>query len=203
MLSQFHDKIEVRVNLADTWLDAISVENDIKQNYIPASTLLAQYFVSLLKTAGKLFNLKRLCAKTNVLHPGIIELLYADDSDLLERSQEYMQLTMNAIDFCSRQSIGVYSQLASSEALRVTFYNCESSKAGGFKGIIVNTVGLDDKISYRIIKVSSAFDRLEKFLRSRHSISFQSRIRPYNICTLSYLLYRRETWVVYRKHLRN
>ncbi|XP_014789350.1 uncharacterized protein LOC106883005 [Octopus bimaculoides] len=112
ILRQLHDKMEVRVNIGGTLSDPISVENSVKQGDIPAPTLFALYLTIIFqivfddctegvyikyRTAGNLYKLKRLCAKTKVLHSSTIEFLYADDCDLLAHSQEDMQHMMNMI----------------------------------------------------------------------------------------------------------
>ena len=91
----------------------ISVDNGVKQRDIPPPTLFSMYLAAVLwyafqecniavffriRTSGKVFNLRRFCAKTLVSEGLIRELLYADDADLVAHSSEDMQIIMDRFE---------------------------------------------------------------------------------------------------------
>ena len=54
----------------------------------------------------------------------------------------------------------------------------------------------------RISKASHAFGILHKRLWSRHGISIRTKVKVYNACVLTVLLYASETWTTYTRHLK-
>ena len=71
-----------------------------------------------------------------------------------------------------------------------------------YLGSTLSAAGLDDEISYRISRASSAFGRLDGRLWRHHNISSQTKVKVYNTCVLPSLLYGSEAWVLYRRQVR-
>ena len=102
--------MKARLSFNGTLSLPIAVENGVKQVDILAPTLFSIFFATMLchafkdctagvflrfRTSGKVFDLRRLQAKSNVFELIIRELLYADDADLVSHSEEDMQFIMD------------------------------------------------------------------------------------------------------------
>ena len=61
---------------------------------------------------------------------------------------------------------------------------------------------IDDEVCLRISKTSHAFGILHKRLWIRHSISKRTKVKVYNACVLTVLLFASETWTTYTRHLK-
>ena len=61
---------------------------------------------------------------------------------------------------------------------------------------------IDDEVGLRISKASHAFGNLHKRLWSRHGISICTKVKVYNACVLTVLLYASVTWTTYTRHLK-
>ena len=94
MVRQFHDGMLARVQHDGEFSDPFSVTNGVKQGCVLAPTLFSMMFSAMLTAAfqdgdndipiryrfdGKLFNLRRLQAKSNVQTEVLVEFLLADD----------------------------------------------------------------------------------------------------------------------------
>ena len=62
------------------------------------------------------------------------------------------------------------------------------------------SASLDDEISKRLSKASSAFGRLREPAWERKGIGVKTKIKVYNAVVLPSLLYGCETWTVYSRH---
>ena len=61
---------------------------------------------------------------------------------------------------------------------------------------------IDDEVCLRISKANQAFGILHKRLWSHHGISMCTKVKVYNACVLTILLYASETWNTYTRHLK-
>ena len=64
------------------------------------------------------------------------------------------------------------------------------------------SVSIDEEVSYRIARVSSAFGRLREKVWDRRGISLMTKLKVYRAVVLPSLLYACETWTVYSRHAR-
>ena len=103
ILRLLHDKMTATVLFNGTETEPFTIRTGVKQGCVIAPTLFAVYLCAILfvvrdrlphgieldyRLDGKLFNLRRLKAKTKVMKTAVIYLQYADDCAILVHSVE-------------------------------------------------------------------------------------------------------------------
>ena len=123
MVRHFHDGILARVQNDGECSDPFPVTNGVKQGCVLASTLFSMMFSAMLTDAfqdgdngiliryrfdGKLFNLRRLQAKSKVQTEVLDEFLYADDMAKGAPTEEKMQKGVDQVsDSCDSYDITI------------------------------------------------------------------------------------------------
>ena len=172
---------------------------------------------SSFRTDGKLFNLRRLQAKTEVLEELVRELLFADDCGLVAHSQEDMKLLMDRLAAaCSRYglTISLKRQLVLYQPAPGKLYVPPVISIGDrilealdkftyLGSTLSREATIDEEISNRIAKARIAFGRLRERLWDRKGISsVKDQAGCLQSCGYSSLLYTCETWTAYSRHLK-
>ena len=168
------------------------------------------------RTDGKLFNLRRLQAKTKVQKDIARDFLFADDCALNTGTQSNMQESMNRFAKAC-DDFGLTISIKKTEVMYQPAPNAPYSEpvitVNGEKltvtekfiylgSTLSRSVSIDEEVSYRIARTSSAFGRLKKKVWDRRGISLRTKLKVYHAVVLPSLLYACETWTVYSRHAR-
>ena len=231
MVRQFHDGMLARVQDEGESSNAFPVTNGVKQGCVLAPTLFSLMFSAMLtdafqdcddgidfryRTDGKLFNIRRLQAKTKVHVETIRDLLFADDCALNAGTEPAMQLSMDHFSSACN-NFGLTISIKKTEVLHqpapgktyvaptITVNNEELNVVDRFTYLgstLSQAVHIDDEINTRIARASSAFGRLRTNVWERRGIKLQTKLKVYNAVVMPSLLYACETWTVYSRHYR-
>ena len=233
LIASFHDGMQARVQENGDASDPFQVSNGVKQGCVLAPTLFSILFAAMLldafsdcdrgvyiqfRTDGKLFNLRRLQAKTKVFEAILRELLFADDCALGAHSHEDMQYIMDRFAAACRR-FGLTISLGKAEAMfqpsPPQAANAQPPPPIVVNNTVIKTVdkfcylgstvtssgSLDNEVMQRIGKASAAFGRLTKRLWQDHGIRLSTKIAVYRAVVLCALMYCCETWTTYRRHI--
>ena len=225
----FHDGMLARVQDNGEFSQPFPVTNGVKQGCVLAPTLFSMMFSAMLtdafrdgdigldfqyRTDGKLFNLRRLQAKTKVQEDIVRDLLFADDCALNARTQSDMQESMDLFSTACND-FGLTISTKKTEVMHQPApgvpYTEPTITIGGEKLAVADkfiylgstlsrTVTIDEEVTFRIAKASTAFGRLYSNVWNRRGISLQTKLKVYRAVVLPSLLYACETWTVYSRH---
>ena len=228
MVWQFHDGMLARVQNDDKFSDPFPMANGVKQGCVLASTLFSMFFAMLTdafqdgdkgtsiryRFDGKLFNLRRLQAKSKVQTEVLDEFLFADDMAKGAPTEEKMQKGFGS----SIYSYDSYDLKISIKETEVVYqpapgkpYKEPTITVKGqrlqvldkftFVGITLSSVvHIDDEVNARIAKSSTAFGRLHGSIWDRSGIRLDIKLNVYRSVVLLTLLYACEAWTVYQRH---
>jgi hypothetical protein len=231
MVRQFHEGMLARVQDQGDYSEPFPVTNGVKQGCVLAPSLFSLMFSAMLSDAfkdsdggidikhrmdGKLFNLRRLQAKTKVQIDTIRDMLFADDCALNASTESNMQHNMDLFaTACS--NFGLTISTNKTEVLHQpppgAVYTEPSISVNGHKLNIVDrftylgstlsqAVHIDDEVNLRIARASAAFGRLRTIAWDRRGIKLSTKLKLYAAVVLPSLLYASETWTVYSRHAR-
>ena len=229
MVRQLHDGMLARVQDHGSYSEPFQVTNGVKQGCVLAPTLFSLMFSAMLMDAfkdsdvgiklryrldGKLFNLKRLQAKTKTRIESIRDFLFADDCALIASTEADMQHSVNLFS-AACTNFGLTISTKKTEVLHQPISSSDQNKpsisVNGQKLSNVNRftylgstlsqeVHIDDEINTRIARASSSFGRLQTTVWNRRGIKPLTKIKVYTAAILPILLYACETWTVYSRH---
>ena len=232
LVRSFHDGMQVRVQDDGESSEPILVTNGVKQGCVLAPTLFSMMFSAMLaeafrdnsdgisirfRTDGKLFNLRRLHAKTKVKMDCVRDLLFADDCALNACSEPEMQQSMDKFSSAcdafgltiSTKKTEVMYQPAPNKDYTVPTINVNGealktvNKFTYLGSTLSRNVRIDDEVVLRIAKASAAFGNLREKVWEREGLSTQTKLKVYKAVILPSLLYSCETWTVYSRHLKS
>jgi len=229
MVRQLHDGMLARVLHDGDLSESFAVTNGAKQGCVLGPILFIMLFSAVLhcaftdsqdgiriryRTDGKLFNLRRLSAKTKVKEEVIRDLLYADDSALNTSAADKMQRSLDRLstacdDFgltISTTKTEVMYQPAPGKEYSTPTFTINGQilpvvdKFTYLGSTLSRNVHVDEEVANRISKASSAFGRLRSNVWDRKGLSLSIKLKVYQAIVLSVLLYASETWTVYQRY---
>ena len=191
LVRSFHDGMQVRVQDDGESSEPILVTNGVKQGCVLAPTLFSMMFSAMLaeafrdnsdgisirfRTDGKLFNLRRLHAKTKVKMDCVRDLLFADDCALNACSEPEMQQSMDKFSSAcdafgltiSTKKTEVMYQPAPNKDYTVPTINVNGealktvNKFTYLGSTLSRNVRIDDEVVLRIANASAAFGNLRE-----------------------------------------
>ena len=159
------------------------------------------------RSDGKLFNLSRLRAKTKVRRVLIHEMLFADDAALVAHTEEALQRMINSFSQASKD-FGLTISLKKTNIMaqdtpiapiiHIDNYNLEVVSEFTYLGSTMSSnLSLEPERSRRIGKASSVMSRLSKRVWENKKLTHNTKMKVYQACVLSTLLYGTETWPTY------
>ena len=229
VVRQFHDGMKAQVLDDGESSTPFPVTNGVKQGCVLAPTLFSTMFSAMLtdafrdsspgmdirfRTDGKLFNLRRLQAKTKVHVDKLRDFLFADDCALNAGSAEDMQHSVDLFStacnnfglIISTKKTEVMYQPAPNKPYQEPTVTVNGQKLAAVDkftylgSTLSRCVHIDDEINARIAKASSAFGRLRSTVWERKGVSLSTNLSVYRAIVLTTLLYASETWTVYQRH---
>lgn len=236
IVTSFHEDMNGTVSYDGQTSESFGIRSGVKQGCVLAPTLFGIFFSLLLSAAfkdseegihlhtrsdGKLFNLARLKAKTKVRRILVRELLFADDAAVVSHSEEHLQQLIDKF----AQACNEFGLTISIKKTNVMgqgtnsppniFINNEAlDVAESFTYLgstITNNLTLNPELDRRIAKASAVMSRLNKKVWSNKQLTVNTKLKVYQACVLSTLLYGAESWTTYATqenrlecfHLRN
>ena len=228
IVRQFHEGMMARVLDNGDISNDFAVTNGVKQGCVLAPTLFSMMFSAMLtnaladdpgipaiyRTDGKLFNPSRLRAATKVKKTGIRDFLFADDCALSALTEHDMQHIMDKFS-AACDDFGLTISTSKTEVMHQPApgmpYNKPSILVKGKQLEVVDkfvylgstlsrAVNIDEEVTARIAKASSAFGRLKGNVWERRGIKTSTKIKVYHAVVLTTLLYGSESWTVYSRH---
>ena len=227
VIMSFHENMHSTVCFNGATSEAFPVISGVKQGCVLAPTLFAIFFSMLLQYAfkgcsdgvyihtradGKLFNITRLRAKTKIAKVLIRELLFADDAALTSHTEDGLQrLVCRLSNACkefgltiSLKKTNVMAQDADSPpSVTIDGYNLEVVENFTYLGSnISSSLSIDYEVNGRIAKAAAVMARLNQRVWNNPNLTEKTKLRVYQTCVLSSLLYSSETWTTYASHER-
>jgi len=231
IVRQFHEGMMARVLDNGDQSPEFQVSNGVKQGCVLAPTLFSLMFSAMLsealgpdepgiglryRTDGKLFNQRRLNAVTKVKSTIIRDFLFADDCALNASTEANLQRNMDQFSSAC-DSFGLTISTKKTEILHqpapgkpytkpsIQVKGCTLQDVDKFTYLgstLARTATIDDEVTSRIAKASSAYGRLRSNVWERRGIRIDTKLAVYRAVVLTTLLYASETWTVYARHAR-
>ena len=230
IVRQFHEGMMARVLDNGDISNDFAVTNGVKQGCVLAPTLFSMMFSAMLtnaladdpgipaiyRTDGKLFKPSRLRSVTKVKETGIRDFLFADDCALSALTEHDMQHIMDKFS-AACDDFGLTISTSKTEVMHQPApgmpYNEPSILVKGKRLEVVDkfvylgstlsrAVNIDEEVTARIAKASSAFGRLKGNVWERRGIKTSTKLKVYRAVVLTTLLYGSESWTVYSRHAR-
>ena len=222
LIMSFHNDMKGTVSFNGENSDPFSILSGVKQGCVLAPVLFGIYFSVLLsyafkdstdgipiqsRTDGGLLNIRRFGAKTKLSHHLIRELLFADDAALASHTRQGLQRLLD--DFSKAcNDFGLTISVKKTEVMthnttsvpKISVYNTILKVVDDFKYLgstISKNLRLDSEINVRIGKAATSMSKLKERAWENRHLSTKTKMKIYQACVLSALLYGSETWPTY------
>ncbi|RJG15198.1 hypothetical protein D4A39_16670, partial [Alcanivorax profundi] len=222
MVESFHDNMSGTVQYDGESSDPFPIKSGVKQGCVLAPTLFGIFFSLLLRYAfsesedgiflhtrsdGNLFNLARLRARTKVRKVLIREMLFADDAALTAHTEAALQrlITLFA-EACTEFGLTISlkktnimgQDVSTPPTIIIGDHTLEVVDKFSYLGSTISSnLSLDAELNVRIGKAASAMARLAKRVWDNPMLTLNTKMKVYQACVLSTLLYGSEAWTLY------
>ena len=227
MIVSFHQDMKGTVQFDGSCSEPFPIKNGVKQGCVLAPTLFGIFFSLVLSYAfrkssdgvfihtrsdGGLFNLARLRAKTRIRRVLIRELLFADDAGLVAHTEAALQRLIDCfaaactefgltISLKKTQVLG--QDVSSAPSISIGNHTLEVVDKFTYLGSTISSnLSLDAELNTRIGKAMTVMARLAKRVWDNTMLTVNTKMRVYQACVLSTLLYGSESWTLYSRQER-
>ena len=222
LIESFHEDTKGIVQYDGSTSEPFSIRSGVKQGCVLAPTLFGIFFSLLLSYAfsqsddgvylhtrsdGNLFNLARLRAKTKVRKVLIRELLFADDAALTAHTEEALQRLISRFSSAcgefgltiSLKKTNILGQdVCSTPCISIGDHTLEVVEAFTYLGSTISkNLSLDAELNTRIGRAATSMARLAKRVWDNSMLTMNTKMKVYQACVLSTLLYASESWTLY------
>ena len=219
IIISFHKSMTGVVSFDGEISSSFPITNGVKQGCVLAPTLFGIFFSMLLHYAfkdstdgiylhtrsdGSLFHLARLKAKTLVRKVLVRELLFADDAALVSHTEEGLQCMLSKFaDACKEFGLTISIRktqvmglnTSSPPTLHLEGQPLEAVNDFVYLGSnISSSASLGTEIKRRIAKAASTMSRLSKRVWDNKKVTRATKMKVYQACVISTLLYGSESW---------
>ncbi|KAL0195112.1 hypothetical protein M9458_008684, partial [Cirrhinus mrigala] len=224
LIISFHENMAGTVQYGESSSDPFPIRCGVKQGCVLAPTLFGMFFSLLLRYAfcnsedgiflhtrsdGNLFNLARLRAKTKVRRILIREMLFADDAALAAHTEGALQRLITCFaDACTEFGLAISlkktnilaQDVSTTPAITIGDHTLEVVENFTYLGsTICSNLSLDTELNIRIGKAATAMARLVKRVWDNTLLTLKTKLKVYQVCVLSTLLYGSEAWTLYSR----
>ena len=223
--ASFHDDMKGIVSYDGEASEPFEIKSGVKQGCVLAPTLFGIFFSLLLRffafshsedgvhlhtrSDGKLFNLSRLKAKTKIRTVLIREMLFADDAALTSHTEEGLQRLISQFAHACKEfgltisikKTNVMGQdTPAPPSISIDDEVLEVTDHFTYLGSTVSSnLSLDVEIDRRIAKAAAVMSKLNKRVWANGQLTMNTKLKVYQACVLSTLLYGSESWTTYAR----
>ena len=224
IIQSFHTNMQGTISYDGGTSDPFTIKSGVKQGCVLAPTLFGIFFSMLLQHAfknskegiylhtrsdGKLFNLSRLRAKTKVRKVQIREMLFADDAAVVSHTESGLQKLLDRFSQACKD-FGLTISIKKTEVMGQNVPNPPVIKIDDkalkvteqftyLGSTISSNLSLDQEIDRRIAKSAGTMAKLSTRVWLNNQLTIRTKIKVYQACVLSTLLYSSESWTTYSK----
>lgn len=234
MIHLLHDNMSASVLIDGESTESFVVKTGVKQGCVIAPTLFLIFISAVLhlvseklprgidmqfRMDGKLFNLRRLKAKTLTTHMAILELQYANDNSLVTHTEEDLQVAVDAFSY-AYDALGLTLNARKTQVLfqpspdhtlerkqpEITVGDTHLSSVDHFSDLgscLSCKADLDVETQVRLKSASAAFGSLRDRVFDNRNLYTNTKIKVYKAVILPTLLYGSEAWTTYSRHLKS
>ena len=218
----FNDQMHGRVSYNGASSESFKILSEVKQVCVLAPTLFGIFFPVLLNFAfhqseegvylhtrsdGKLFSLSRLKAKSKVRTVLLKEMLFADDAALISHTEEGLQRLIDRFAYACKEfgltisikKTNVMGQnVPTPPSISINNEVLEVTNHFTYLGsTVTSNLSLDKEIDKRIAEAAAVLSKLSKRVWNISQLTLNTKLKVYQACVLSTLLYGSESWTTF------
>ena len=224
LTKSFHSDMKGTVRFDGSTSVPFNIVSGVKQGCVLAPTLFGIFFSLMVKYAfghasegillhtrsdGRLFNLARLKAKTEIRRVLIRDLLFADDDAVVAHSAQHLQALLDRFSLASKE-------FGLSISLKKTNFLCQGTPSppsifiddtklevvhrfNYLGSTVTDNLSLDAELDIRLGKAATTLGRLTSRVWNNSKLTTKTKMAVYNACVISTLLYGSDSWPTYSR----